>query len=449
VTDTADAPTVLAGRYELLARLGSGGMADVYRARDTLLGRDVAVKVFRDASPEERFDERQQSEISLLARLNHPGLVTIFDAGSGVVHDGWSRAFLVMELVTGPSLADRLDRGGPLSPAHTAIIGAHVTEALAYIHQAGVVHRDVKPANILLPGGDRTGPFEAWTKLTDFGIARLVEDAHLTSTGLLIGTPHYLSPEQAAGASPGPPTDVYALGLVILECLTGVRAYPGSALESAAARLYRDPEIPDSLGSAWIDLLAAMTRRDAADRPTAAEASVAFRTVITVTQPTQAMPAPVPPPQVLPELVPPTQVLPELVPPTQVLPTRALPDLAAPAAGLPTQVLPTSPSPAHVSPHPVDTSATQILGLATDSADAADVAGPAPSLLRRVRAKAGSGRRPWLAAAAVLVIGAAVGFGLWLGTPDAGTSPGTTPTYPSVPGQLGVHLQQLQSSVKP
>lgn len=434
MTDTADEPTVLAGRYELLSLLGGGGMAEVYRARDTLLGRDVAVKVFRDASPEQRFDERQQSEISLLARLSHPGLVTIFDAGSGVVHGGWTRPYLVMELVTGPSLADRLERGGPLSPAHTAIVGAHVAEALAYIHQAGVVHRDVKPANILLPGGERTGPFEEWTKLTDFGIARLVEDAHLTSTGLLIGTPHYLSPEQAAGASPGPPTDVYALGLVVLECLTGVRAYPGSALESAAARLYRDPEIPESLGSAWIDLLAAMTSRDAADRPTAVEASSALRTVVAVTQPTQAMPAPVPPTQVLP-----AQAVATPAATAQVLPTQYPP----------TQVLPTPSTPAHVSPGPVDASATQILGLPTDSPDATGGAVPARSGFRRLQAKAGSGSRTRIAATAVLVIGAAIGFGLWLGTPDAGTSPGTTPTYPSVPGQLGGHLQQLQSSVKP
>jgi serine/threonine protein kinase len=283
-----EGPIVLAGRYELGTRLGTGGMADVFLARDTLLGREVAVKVFRAAVTEERFDERQRAEIALLARLNHPGLVTLFDAGSGVFGDGAHRAFLVLELVPGLSLADRLRRG-LLPAAQAAVVGAQVAESLGYIHAAGVVHRDVKPANILLPAVG-TGATESWTKLADFGIARLVEDAHLTSTGLLLGTPGYLSPEQATGVSPGPPTDVYALGLVLLECRTGARAYPGSGLESATARLHRDPDIPAGLGSSWTRLLAAMTARDVDARPTAIEASRELRAMDTPPAATRVLP---------------------------------------------------------------------------------------------------------------------------------------------------------------
>lgn len=379
-----DEPTVLADRYELVSRLGTGGMAEVYLARDTLLGREVAIKVFRATVTDEQFDARQRAEISLLARLNHPGLVTVFDAGSGVFPGGLHRAYLVLELAGGPSLGDRLAQG-TLPPAQTAIVGAQVAESLAYIHEAGVVHRDVKPANILLPGVERTGATEPWTKLTDFGIARLVEDAHLTSTGLLLGTPGYLSPEQAMGASPGAPTDVYALGLVVLECRTGARAFPGNALESATARLHRDPDIPASLGTAWTALLRAMTARDAPDRPTAIEAGGALRELVATPEPTRAMPA-------------------------MALATPSLP----PAT-------PSMPS--------ADDGATQVVTVAP-------------------RPPAGPRRRTELVVAAAVVT-AVVGGGLWLGSADRGSTPTPAPSYPTVPGQLGENLQRLQRTVNP
>ena len=395
-------PTVLAGRYELVSRLGSGGMADVYLAQDTLLGRQVAIKIFRDATGDGGFDERQRSEIRLLARLNHPGLVTVFDAGSDVFHAA-PHAFLVMELVTGLSLADRL-LTGPLPAAHTALVGAQVAESLAYIHQAGIVHRDVKPANILLPGNEQTGTTESWAKLTDFGIARLVQGAHLTSTGFLLGTPSYLSPEQATGASPESPTDVYSLGLVLLECLTGQRCYPGTALESVAARLHHDPEVPAGLSSAWTALLTCMTERAVTDRPTAREASGTLRELIAAPESTLTMPAL------------------RDSPTAQISPVEDTSRLAA-----------ASPDPA-ASPFPAASR------LSVTAAAAGDATGllPAPHPKPRRRA---------LTAVVVVVVAAAVGVGLWLRAPVQPTAP--APTYPYVSGQLGKHLERLQGDVRP
>ena len=387
-------PTVLAGRYELRSHLGSGGMADVYLAQDTLLGREVAIKVFRDATTDGSFDERQQAEIRLLARLNHPGLVTIFDAGSDVGDAGTPHAFLVMELVTGLSLADRL-LTGPLPPAQTALVGAQVAESLAYIHQAGIVHRDVKPANILLPGGEQSGTTEPWTKLTDFGIARLIEDAHLTCTGFTPGTPRYLSPEQATGTSPGPPTDVYSLGLVLLECLTGERCYPGTALESIAARLHHDPDIPSGLGYAWTALLTSMTRQALTDRPTAREASGSLRELIAAPDPTHAVP-----------------VL-AASPATQFSPVSQVSPVPATSPFSPTS--------------PLSVGATQIL--------------QDPHRKPRHRVL------PAVIAVIAVVAAAAVVLGLWLRAPDQPTAP--APSYPTVSGQLGTHLERLEGNVKP
>ena len=239
--------TALAGgRYLLGEVVGSGAMSQVRRARDTLLDRDVAVKVFRD----DLSDEMAKAEMTTLAGLDHPRLVQVHDAGTG---------YLVMELVDGPHLGTRC---GSLSPDEVAAIGADVAEALSYVHSRGVVHRDVKPANVLL---SRSG-----AKLADFGIARIVDAARQTGTGLTVGTAPYLAPEQVTGQEVGPPADVYALGLVLLECLTGRREYTGGAVECALARLHRQPEVP-VLPGPWSPLLRAMTARNPADRPTAAE----------------------------------------------------------------------------------------------------------------------------------------------------------------------------------
>jgi tRNA A-37 threonylcarbamoyl transferase component Bud32 len=260
----------LADRYLLRRQIGYGGAAEVYEAWDSKLERAVAVKLFRLDVPGLDDAQRHRSEMRILAMLNHPALVAIYDAGTEQRTDGPSRPYLVMELVEGPSLAQRL-AAGPLAEGETALLGVRLAGALSHIHGQGIVHRDVKPANVLLADGS-----PALAKLTDFGIARSTEDARLTGAGLTIGTAQYLSPEQALGAAVGPASDVYSLGLLLLECRTGRPAFVGTPIESALARLHQDPEIPDGVGPALGALLATMTAREPQDRPAAAEAGRAL-----------------------------------------------------------------------------------------------------------------------------------------------------------------------------
>ena len=243
----------VAGRYRLLALLGRGGTAEVWRAEDESLDREVALKLV--TVPTDDSAARAGEEARLLARLSHPGLVPVYDAGT----DDRDRPWVVMELVEGETLADSLRRG-PVPSERAATIGRSLAEALAYVHAQGLLHRDVKPANVLVGNDGRV-------RLTDFGIARLVDAARVTSTGMMVGTASYLAPEQVAGEQVGPAADVYALGLLLLECLTGQREYAGSTVEVALARLHRQPVVPDHLPAGWPGLLRAMTARDPADRP--------------------------------------------------------------------------------------------------------------------------------------------------------------------------------------
>jgi tRNA A-37 threonylcarbamoyl transferase component Bud32 len=256
---------VLADRYDLGDRLGRGGMADVFRATDRVLHRQVAVKVLRETADSETDRARFTSEARTLARLSHVNLVMVLDAGMTT-----DQPYLVMELVEGSTLSERV-HAGPVAPDELAAIGAQLAEALAYAHGQGIVHRDVKPGNVLLGSNGRV-------KLADFGIARLIGDTvRHTQTGTAIGTAAYLSPEQVRGDDITPAADVYSLGLVLLEVLTGERAFPGTPTESALARLNRDPQLPDTLPEPWRRLLGAMVSGDPAVRPTADEVAAALR----------------------------------------------------------------------------------------------------------------------------------------------------------------------------
>ncbi|HEY2193284.1 MAG TPA: serine/threonine-protein kinase [Actinomycetospora sp.] len=336
-TTDAGPPTVVGGRYTVGDLIGRGGAADVYRARDELLGRDVAIKMFgaggdvvaaanaeaaepdqpasevvdpasgeavapqdedgsgaeapeapeaagrygrgtgstpRSSAPpaelvgdlEEGSDARNRREVLTLAALSHPGLVTVYDVG-----DDHGRAYFVMQLIEGDTLAQRIRRG-PLPLGDVIALGGALADALGYVHRRGVVHRDVKPGNVLLDADGRA-------HLSDFGIAAVRDAAPVTAAGMVIGTASYLSPEQVRGESVMPAVDIYALGLVLIECVTGRREYPGNALEAAVARLHRRPVVPVGLPESLRTLLIAMTADEPGARPDADEVLAAMRAV--------------------------------------------------------------------------------------------------------------------------------------------------------------------------
>ncbi|MGW4057912.1 protein kinase domain-containing protein [Amycolatopsis sp. NPDC004747] len=249
-------PGLLGGRYEVGRLIGSGGTARVYRAYDVRLTREVAVKIYdRDAVA---LDQRRRlREMTIQGSISHPGVVALLD--SGTEH---GRTYLVMQLVEGENLAERL-LGGPMPAAEVTALADGLAEALAHVHARRIVHRDLKPANVFLSAD---GPL-----IGDFGIAHALDTTHITGTGLIPGTAAYLAPEQVSGEPAGPPADVYALGLILLECLTGQREYPGTMVEAAMARLTRPPRIPEDAPAALAYTLRRMTQREPADRPTAAK----------------------------------------------------------------------------------------------------------------------------------------------------------------------------------
>ena len=269
VADVSDAPnhvrgarlaeigTILGGRYRLVELLGEGGMATIFRAVDTQLGRDVAVKLLRpEYLRDPDFSSRFRQEAQNAASLNHPNVVSVYDYGEDP--DG---PYIVMEFVDGEDLATILRRNGSLPPPQAARIAAAVARALAAAHARGIVHRDVKPGNVLIGRDGRV-------KVVDFGIARAVAEAQMTLPGTTLGSVHYFSPEQARGETATNESDIYALGIVLFEMLTGTRPWEGdSAASVALARLSGPVPDPVLVRPSLPTDLAAITRKALAPLP--------------------------------------------------------------------------------------------------------------------------------------------------------------------------------------
>ncbi len=223
--------SILAERYELKDKLGSGGMSNVYRATDNILERTVAVKVLAEhLSDDDRFVARFRREALAVAKLIHPNIVQVYD--TGVDH---GRHFIVMECVEGRSGAQILKSEGVIDPELAVEIGVQACSGLEYAHRHNIIHRDVKPGNLMITGGP-VGGGEMTCKLTDFGIARAAEQTRITQVGSVVGTAAYLAPEQVRGEEATPSSDVYALGVVLYQFLTGRLPYEGSSLAELAIR---------------------------------------------------------------------------------------------------------------------------------------------------------------------------------------------------------------------
>lgn len=252
---------LLEGRYRLRDRIATGGMGEVWRARDLVLGRPVAVKLLRPGYADHEGLARFRAEARQAGSLSHPGIARVYDYCEA---DPPYPPYLVMELVDGPSLA-RLLEDGPVGPAWTMSLIAQAARALAAAHAAGLVHRDIKPGNLLVSCGGQV-------KITDFGIARKVGSAALTRPGVLMGTAAYLAPERASGASAGPAADLYALGIVAYQCLTGRLPFHGEPLAVALAHQQQPlPPLPPTLPAAVAALVTGLTAKDPAARPASAD----------------------------------------------------------------------------------------------------------------------------------------------------------------------------------
>jgi eukaryotic-like serine/threonine-protein kinase len=220
----------IAGRYELEELVGHGGMSSVYKAHDSLLERNVALKVLHEQyNADEEFVERFKREARSVAQLQHPNIVTVIDRGE---EDG--RQYIVFEYIDGENLKEHVVKKGRLDVEEALEISSEVARALAFAHQHGLVHRDVKPQNVLLNGDGRA-------KVTDFGIARSVDVESMTSTGMVLGTSNYIAPEQASGQPVDAYTDVYALGVVLYELLAGEVPFPGESFVAVAMKHVHEP----------------------------------------------------------------------------------------------------------------------------------------------------------------------------------------------------------------
>lgn len=251
------------GRYELQSRIAIGGMGEVWQATDLIIGRQVAIKILKDEYlGDPGFLERFRAEARHAALVNHEGIANVYDYGE---EDG--SAYLVMELVPGEALSTIIEREKTLSPDTVLDIVAQTAAALYAAHQAGLVHRDIKPGNLLITPDGRV-------KITDFGIARIADQVPLTATGQVMGTVQYLSPEQASGQSASPATDIYSIGIVAYEALAGHRPFTGESQVAIAMAQINDtpPDLPASIAEPVRNLVYACIAKNPANRPTSAQA---------------------------------------------------------------------------------------------------------------------------------------------------------------------------------
>ncbi|MFW5940387.1 MAG: protein kinase domain-containing protein [Chloroflexota bacterium] len=237
-----ESTVTLNGRYKLLERSGSGGMATVYKAQDLMLRRLVAVKILHESlTGDEEFLRRFQREAHAAANLSHPNIVTVHDIGQDE-----HRHFIVMEYINGRTLKELIreqvsEMGAPLSVARTLELGVQICAGIGYAHRAGLVHCDVKPQNVLVTRDDRV-------KVADFGIARAMSQASLQTASMLWGTPHYFAPEQAAGEQATPASDVYAIGIILFEMLSGRLPFEADTLPALALKhMHESPPLLTSL----------------------------------------------------------------------------------------------------------------------------------------------------------------------------------------------------------
>ena len=259
------------GRYELVSRIAIGGMGEVWEATDHVIGRTVAIKILKDEyMGDPGFLERFRAEARHAALVNHEGIASVFDYGE---ENG--SAFLVMELVPGEALSTILEREGSLSTDKTLDIVAQTAAALQAAHAAGLVHRDIKPGNLLITPDGRV-------KITDFGIARIADQVPLTATGQVMGTVQYLSPEQASGHPASPATDIYSLGIVAYECLAGKRPFTGESQVAIAMAQINDapPPLPATIAEPVRNFVMSMIAKKPEDRPATASAGARAATAL-------------------------------------------------------------------------------------------------------------------------------------------------------------------------
>ena len=257
---------LIGGRYSLRDPLGSGGMAEVFLAYEEVLERDVALKILKEQyADDEGFVERFRHEAQSAASLNHPNIVHIYEWGGT---ENGEASYIAMEYAPGGTLEDRILEDGPLPPRTAVEVASQIAKALGFAHERGVIHRDIKPQNILLSAlGD--------AKVTDFGLARAAYSTSLSQTSLVLGTASYMSPEQAMGGPADPRSDLYSLGVVLYEMLTGELPYEGdSSVTIAVKHVMEPPQAPGEVNSEVPEGISALTQKllakDPGDRYTSA-----------------------------------------------------------------------------------------------------------------------------------------------------------------------------------